>query len=218
MACHAEGENWELFGGFDVELQNIPCADKGSMIFRPKNVWDFKFKKFGEHITGKRPEMFIWNILTGKPYGSRVGEREFRNHTTGDYATFNNINFKHNPEKAEGSFEGKIYNAQDEIIYEIFGNNYDSMIIKNTKTNEEEEIWKVPSLIPKAAQQYYLNEIGVLANHLTDDMKSQLPPTDSRFRKDLRLHEQGKHRGADFEKVRIMTLEEARIKERKNLK
>lgn len=63
-----------------------------------------------------------------------------------------------------------------------------------------------------------MNEIGVLANHLNDDMKSQLPPTDSRFRKDIRLHEQGKHRGADLEKVRIYTLEENRIKERENLK
>lgn len=63
-----------------------------------------------------------------------------------------------------------------------------------------------------------MNETGVLINHINDDMKSQLPPTDSRFRKDIRLHEQGKHRGATFEKVRLYTMEENRNKELKDLK
>ena len=65
MACHAEGEAWELNGAHDMEYEFTPCKDGGSMRIKPKNVWDFKLKNFNEHITGKRPELFIWNLAPG---------------------------------------------------------------------------------------------------------------------------------------------------------
>ena len=40
---------------------------------------------------------------------------------------------------------------------------------------------------------------------MTEEMRTQLPPTDTRFRPDIRQYEQGKFRGADFEKARLIS-------------
>ena len=108
-----------------------------------------------------------------------------KNNITGEHAE---IEF-HRRSKlhAEGTFDGKIFDKDNKAVYEIFGSTYDSMSIKNIETQEEEQIWQINSLIPKAAQQYYFNNLGILANHLSDAMKTQLPPSDSRFRPDIRL-------------------------------
>jgi hypothetical protein len=60
--------------------------------------------------------------------------RKFINHTTGDYGEFEFISFRHNPEKPEGSFEGKIFNNKDEQIFELFGTQFDSLVMRNCKT------------------------------------------------------------------------------------
>lgn len=100
--------------------------------------------------------------------------------------------YKKSKDIDEGTFDGTIFDKDGNPAYEVFGSLYDSMTIKNIATQKEEQIWIINSLIPKAGQQYYMTELGVLANHMTDAMKTQLPPSDSRFRKDIRLHEQGK--------------------------
>lgn len=72
-------------------------------------------------------------------------------------------------------------------------------------------------MIPKANQQYYLTEVGLMLNHLNPDLQRHLPPTDSRYRYDLRLYEQGKFRGADFEKKRMIKATNQRMKEKKEM-
>lgn len=56
LCCHVEGASWELFSGFDAFASKLqPCTDGGSMKLDVKNVFDYKFKKFDDHITGMRP-------------------------------------------------------------------------------------------------------------------------------------------------------------------
>tara|TARA_B110000285_G_C14776421_1_gene446443 strand:+ start:91 stop:351 length:261 start_codon:yes stop_codon:yes gene_type:complete len=83
-----------------------------------------------------------------KPKAERIGVRKFKNHTTGDYGEFEFISFRHNPDKPEGSVEGKIFNAKDELIYEIFGTEFDALNIRNCQTQEEEQLWKARTFIP----------------------------------------------------------------------
>jgi hypothetical protein len=56
ITCHAEGASWELFGGFDAFRSKMkPCTEAGSTTLDIKNVFDYKFKKYDDHITGMRP-------------------------------------------------------------------------------------------------------------------------------------------------------------------
>ena len=54
-----------------------------------------------------------------------------------------------------------------------------------------------------------------MLNHTNPELQRHLPPTDTRFRNDLRLYEQGKFRGADFEKLRMIKATNLRFKEKK---
>ena len=51
--------------------------------------------------------------------------------------------------------------------------------------------------------QYYFNETTILLNAKTDEMDETVPPTDTRYRKDLQFFEQGLIDEADAEKVEI---------------
>lgn len=79
---------------------------------------------------------------------------------------------------------------------------------------EADILWTIAPMIPKANQQYYLTEVGLMLNYLNPDLQRHLPPTDSRYRYDLRLYEQGKFRGADFEKTRMIKATNQRMKEK----
>jgi len=48
-----------------------------------------------------------------------------------------------------------------------------------------------------------LSKTGILLNYKNDEMKMTISPTDSRFRGDLRLYEEGLIDEADVEKTKI---------------
>lgn len=75
-------------------------------------------------------------LLIGSAQPQRVGKVELKNKITGEHAE---IEF-HRRSKihAEGTFDGKIFDKDNKAVYEIFGSTYDSMSIKNIKTQEEE--------------------------------------------------------------------------------
>ena len=92
----------------------------------------------------------------------------------------------------------------------------DNKIDLTSKTNERintlntevdikaDIIWNMAPMIHKANQQYYLTELGLMLNYINPELQRHLPPTDTRFRNDLRLYEQGKFRCANFEKLRMI--------------
>lgn len=73
----------------------------------------------------------------------------------------------------------------------------------NLATGEREVLWTEPPMMPNAHLQFFYNPFAVLLNHKTDEMAGIIAPTDSRFRMDNRLFEQGLHDEADAEKVEI---------------
>ncbi|CAF2087651.1 unnamed protein product, partial [Rotaria magnacalcarata] len=58
--------------------------------------------------------------------------------------------------------------------------------------------------VPENSKQYYgFTRFAIELNELDDDLRKQLPPTDTRFRPDQRLLEAGKVEEAEKEKARI---------------
>ena len=51
--------------------------------------------------------------------------------------------------------------------------------------------------------QYMYTEFTVIVNFVSDEMKGFVPPTDSRYRKDLRCYEDGEIEQSELEKVAI---------------
>ena len=87
------------------------------------------------------------------------------------------------------------------------------MYLINKETGEKKILWKIiPS---KGKEDFYYQPYTFDLNYLTEEMKTALPPTDSRFRPDQRLMEYQDFDKAADEKHRLEQAQRARAKKYK---
>ena len=69
----------------------------------------------------------------------------------------------------------------------------------------KELMWELPQPLPDCERQYNFSKFTILMNELTPQMKENgyLAPTDSRWRPDMQLHEQGQTTEADVAKGKL---------------
>lgn len=77
------------------------------------------------------------------------------------------------------------------------------MRIRDCRTNETEIVWQAPMLQEDANLQFFFSAETCLLNYQCPEMKGIVAPTDSRFRMDMKLMEEGKIDDAEDEKVAI---------------
>lgn len=102
-------------------------------------------------------------------------------------------------------------------MYDISGCWTESITITDLNGHKE-VIWTSPLPIENAPANYNFTSLGVLINHITPEMKGVIAPTDSRFRNDQRLFEEGKMEEADKEKTRLEVKQRATRKEKEEKK
>ena len=86
---------------------------------------------------------------------------------------------------------------------ELSGSWLDQISVTDLESGDTEQLWKEIPLLDNAYMQYYYNRQSVLMNYKSPEMASHIAPTDSRFRGDLRLYEEGHIEQADAEKLKI---------------
>ena len=79
----------------------------------------------------------------------------------------------------------------------------DEVKIRDIATGKVDTVFKEKPLPQNAHLQYFLSQTGILLNYKSDEMKGTISPTDSRYRGDLRLYEEGLIDEADVEKTKI---------------
>mmetsp|Transcript_10612 Transcript_10612/g.16197 ORF Transcript_10612/g.16197 Transcript_10612/m.16197 type:complete len:211 (-) Transcript_10612:56-688(-) len=134
-----------------------------------------------------------------------------KNHKTGH--TFE-MKYYQQKGKSMSRIEGKCFNREGTQVYELTGSWMNEIVLKNLKTGFSEVVWKEPSLLADAHMQYFFNQIAVNMNYSSPEMEGALPRTDCRFRRDMRLYEEGKVDEADAVKL---TIEEQQRKVRKEI-
>ena len=134
-----------------------------------------------ECITVTRPAYFLRGALCGEITKGSIGTIEATNHATGEKAVIQLFT----PDKVtpHGKVAGEIFDKDGKSVYSLYGNIRDYISIKQMY---DEEIWRMQPYIRNCNQQYYLSELGLLINHFNYEMQLQLPPTDTRFRPDIR--------------------------------
>jgi len=70
-------------------------------------------------------------------------------------------------------------------------------------TGEKELLWEEQPVIEDYKRMFWLGMLGVNLNYKCDEMVGVLAPTDSRFRPDQRLLEEGLIDESDEEKIRL---------------
>ncbi|KZT21678.1 hypothetical protein NEOLEDRAFT_1139089 [Neolentinus lepideus HHB14362 ss-1] len=201
MAYHAQGEDWELnataagktkFWGKSLEV--IPLGTTHVQIGEDRFQWN-------------KPSSFMRNLMMGTKYLEHCGKMVVENTTTrakcvlefkeaGYFGTSNEVaGTVFSPAgKAETQLEGK----------------WDDNLSQKIDASHLRILWRI-SPFPKSAPQYYgFTYFGITLNEITPDLEGKLPPTDSRYRTDVRALEEGDLNRAEAEKLRIEEMQRER--------
>lgn len=97
---------------------------------------------------------------------------------------------------------GQVYSSEGQTLGRLEGKWDESMVQKLDSTHLK-VLWRV-SPYPRDASEYYgYTHFGITLNEITPDIKDKLPPTDSRFRPDVRALENADIDLAEREKARV---------------
>jgi oxysterol-binding protein-related protein 3/6/7 len=97
---------------------------------------------------------------------------------------------------------GKVFDKSQNVLASLEGR-WDEQISQVIDEFHLKVLWK-SNPFPRHAPDYYgLTSFATTLNEITPDLESKLPPSDSRFRPDIRAMEEGKIERANEEKSRL---------------
>ena len=125
----------------------------------------------------------------GTLYIDISGVIKAKNHNTGETAE---LEFVPRSWSKGSEIKGFSSDSSGRKRYEIRGSWMDKIYLKNLDTGSERLIWKEVETPPNFRKQFSFGKLTMALNYTNADLESVLPVTDSRFRKDIRLWEQGR--------------------------
>ncbi|KAJ3083404.1 hypothetical protein HK102_001098 [Quaeritorhiza haematococci] len=143
------------------------------------------------------------NIFSSSRYLEHYGQLKVTNHTTGYYAQ---VTFKESGyfSSAKNEIVGAVYNSKGEKLLSI-GGRWDESLnkFKDSSPNNLQVIWRARPAPPNHQEMYGFTQFALELNELTPDLEGMLPNTDTRYRPDQRMYEQGRADEAELEKQRL---------------
>ncbi|SPO00163.1 related to oxysterol-binding protein [Cephalotrichum gorgonifer] len=237
-AAWAESPNWTYYGESAVKSKFYGK----SFDINPLGTWFLRLQpKSGgkeDFYTWKKVTSSVIGIITGNPTVDNYGPMEVKNWTTGEVCY---IEFKPRGWKASSAYQiaGKVTDASGHVCYSIGGRWNSKIYARRTpgyeatpeepkdaastfrgsmsNTNSAFLLWKAnerPEGIP-----FNLTPFVLTFNHIDDNLRKHIAPTDSRLRPDQRAMEDGEYDFAATEKNRLEEAQRARrrIREAKGL-
>ncbi|KAK5636218.1 hypothetical protein RRF57_011930 [Xylaria bambusicola] len=228
-ACYAEAPQWTYWGEAKVDSRFL---GKSFDIYH-LGTWFLKLRPTAggkeDFYTWKKPKSQVVGIITGNPVVDNYGLVELKNWTTGEICY---LDFKQRGWKASSAYQlaGKILDADGRPRISIGGRWNSKIYARMTPgyeaTVEEPKdgtsnindpnrafmIWEAnerPKGIP-----FNLTPFVLTFNHIDDNLRKYIAPTDSRYRPDQRAMEDGEYDFAASEKNRLEEAQRARRKVR----
>ncbi|CAF1086501.1 unnamed protein product [Rotaria magnacalcarata] len=183
---------------FSQKLQaKVKFWGKSIEIF-PDSLNTLILPKYNETITWNKCTMCIHNVLSSERWIDHYGDVLVES----SFGTKARISFIQSDYRTRlNSVAGDIVDVTGKVVHKIFGHWHENIFCGNDQTAKC--IWR-QSAVPENSKQYYgFTRFAIELNELDDDLRKQLPPTDTRFRPDQRLLEAGKVEEAEKEKARI---------------
>lgn len=167
---------------------------------------EVKLKKTGDVFIFSRPITSVDRIQSGKYCISNYGEVRFKNTKTQETATVNLMKRGRDESKIH-VLEGYIKNSKGESVYKVNGKWDEEIKIEHVDTKEATLIWKRKA-IDTVDTNFGFSHFALQLNYLNKELLYQLPPTDSRFRPDIRALENGDYDLANAENRRLKEKQE----------
>ncbi|XP_041496603.1 oxysterol-binding protein-related protein 3 isoform X4 [Microtus oregoni] len=212
-ACHAESRNFVFWQ--DVRWKNKFWGK--SMEIVPIGTTHVTLPAFGDHFEWNKVTSCIHNILSGQRWIEHYGEIVIKNLTDDScHCKVNFIKAKYWSTNAH-EIEGTVFDRHGKPVHRLFGKWHESIYCGGTSSSTC--VWRANPM-PKGYEQYYgFTQFALELNEMEPLSRSLLPPTDTRFRPDQRLLEEGNIEEAEVQKQRIEQLqrERRRVLEENNL-
>mmetsp|Transcript_13302 Transcript_13302/g.20792 ORF Transcript_13302/g.20792 Transcript_13302/m.20792 type:complete len:138 (+) Transcript_13302:261-674(+) len=104
---------------------------------------------------------------------------------------------------SDSYIEGECFDSEGRVKYKVEGTWMKEIWVTEIESGERELLWKENDPIEDSNRMFGFNNTSVTLNFKSDEMAGIVAPTDTRFRGDQRLYEQGEVDAADEEKVRL---------------
>ncbi|KAG9288503.1 hypothetical protein G9A89_015709 [Geosiphon pyriformis] len=198
MACHADSPNWTFWQDSKIKTKFWGK----SMELIPSGTVHVIIQKYDDHFTFNKLSTWMRNMISANKYLEHTGVMRVQNQSNGEACeiTFNQSGFFSSGPQNE--IVGKLLSANGKKAGNLNGR-WNESIFHEIGPNQLEVIWKANPPIPDYEEYYGFTQFAVELNEITPDIVEFLPNTDTRFRPDQRLFEQGKVEEAEKEKLRI---------------
>ncbi|KAF1744618.1 hypothetical protein MXB_5034 [Myxobolus squamalis] len=214
-ALHAEGEGWILFETFDVKSK----FKAKYLEIQPKGLSQLLFTRTGYRYSWNKVTTYVNNIVLGTLWIDQGGEFTVNNHSTGDIATVKFYPYTMFRSCDHKKVIGTVKDKDDQSRYSINGY-WDKFIecskLASKSASEEVIINKkmlwTPTPLPIGAEKMYHFSTFTCSLNDPDPM---VAPTDSRWRPDQRVMENGNFDLAN--KIKVQLEDSQRIRRKKIL-
>ena len=191
----AEGDKWRYWadnrntasfrffaGAYGVDFGNKIHLE----LFNSEKTGDKKHDTF----VYNRPSTLLKGILVNKLHYDYSGSVTI---TSPDYPDYECTVEYISDNYEEGIVEGKITKGEDNVIYNIGGNWKKELYITDANEENKQVLFTVKEedFFKNSVEGYILPSYSCNFNHITDELKAVLPPSDTRFRPDQREYEIG---------------------------
>ncbi|XP_070570734.1 oxysterol-binding protein-related protein 6-like isoform X2 [Ptychodera flava] len=203
-ACHCESENYILWQ--DIRIKTKFWGK--SMEFQPVGLVNLTIPKYNDHYRWNKVTTCVHNILSGQRWVDQYGEMIIKNGSITCKLTFAKASYFSNKRY---EVYGSIFDS-GKVVHHLFGKWTEGLYCG--VSGSAKCIWR-PGAMPEDYDLYYgFTRFATELNELNTTTKHLLPPTDSRFRTDQRMMEEGNVEAAEREKARIENLQRNRRKKR----
>ncbi|KAL7887541.1 hypothetical protein AOLI_G00052620 [Acnodon oligacanthus] len=203
-ACHAESKNFIFWQ--DVRWKNKFWGK--SMEIVPVGTTHVILPGLGDHYEWNKVTSCIHNILSGQRWIEHYGEISIKN-SSSDICqckvTFIKAKYWNS---SVNEVEGAVTDHKGKVIHKLFGKWHEGIYCGNPPSATC--IWRTNPMPPDFEQYYGFTKFALELNELDPQTKPLLPPTDTRFRLDQRLLEEGNVEAAEAQKQRIEQLQRDR--------
>uniref|UniRef100_A0A672KWH5 Oxysterol-binding protein n=1 Tax=Sinocyclocheilus grahami TaxID=75366 RepID=A0A672KWH5_SINGR len=203
-ACHCESKNYTFWQ--DVRWKNKFWGK--SMEIVPMGVT--RLELFADRYEWSKVTSCIHNILSGQRWIEHYGEISIKHSTTMGDVSLCKVTFLKSRSGGlnANEVEGMVTDSNGRVIHSLFGKWNEALYLG--KPPSATCIWRANPM-PEDHEQYYgFTQFAIELNELEEGLKPLLPLTDTRFRPDQRLLEEGDIAGAEEQKERTEVLQRER--------
>jgi muconolactone delta-isomerase len=151
------------------------------------------------------------NLVVGTKYLEHQGKMIIDNETTKARCV---LEFKQNGYWAPtNQVTGTVFSPSGQVATHLEGK-WDEHIAQTLEPSSHLRVlWRMTPF-PRLANEYYgFTSFGITLNEITEDLVGKLPPTDSRFRPDVKALEMGDVDEAEGQKARLEEMQRERRKQ-----